>query len=178
MPTGVGARPRRLASPRDAQPRCIDRTETTMHPSFLQGAHRGVLALLLLATLSAPALAHQTVRVGTETEPYDVVLGFTREPVVTEERNGLDLIVRTPDRTGVAGLAASLSATITSPDGRHTRPFVLRPQFGRPGAYTDDIVLTEPGVYTIRVWGFIGGIEFDVTFESHEVRPLGDLRFP
>jgi hypothetical protein len=149
-----------------------------MPHACLAVTRRGILALLLLATFAAPALAHQTVRVGTEAEPYDLVLGFTREPVVTEERNGLDLIVRTPDLTGVEGLAASLSATITSPDGRHTRSFVLRPQYGRPGAYTDDIVLTEPGVYTIRVWGFIGAIEFDETFESHEVRPLADLRFP
>jgi hypothetical protein len=149
-----------------------------MSRTLLAATVRGVLALLLLVTFAAPAIAHETVRVGTEAEPYDVVLGFTREPVVTEERNGLDLIVRTPDGTGVEGLTASLSATITSPDGRRTRTFALRPQYGRPGAYTDDIVLTEPGVYTIRVWGFIGGIEFDVSFESHEVRPLEDLRFP
>jgi hypothetical protein len=149
-----------------------------MPHALLGVAYRGALALLLLATCAAPALAHQTLRIGTTAEPYDVVLGFTREPVVTEERNGLDLIVRTPDGTGVDGLAASIQATITSPDGRHGRAFALRPQYGRNGAYTDDIVLTAPGVYTIRVWGFVGGIEFDVTFESHEVRGLADLRFP
>lgn len=144
------------------------------------GRTRGALVALLavLGLLASLALAHQTVRVGDGDEQYDVVVGFTREPAFTDERNGLDLIVRTPDRDGVEGLEQSLNASITAPDGARTHTFALRPLFGRPGAYTDDVILTEPGVYTIRVWGFVGSIEVDETYHSHEVRPLASLRFP
>jgi hypothetical protein len=136
-------------------------------------------AALILALASALTLAHETVRVGTGDEQYDVVVGFVREPAFTDERTGLDLIIRrAADREGVEGLVGSLEASITSPDGQHTHVFTLRAQWGRPGAYTDDIILTATGVYTIRVWGFIGGVEVDETYQSHEVRDLASLRFP
>jgi hypothetical protein len=134
--------------------------------------------LAIVGLLASLALAHQTVRVGDGDEQYDIVVGFTREPAFTDERNGIDLIVRTPEGEGVEGLEQSLNASITAPDGTRTHTFALRPQFGRPGAYSDDVILTEPGVYTIRVWGFVGAIEVDETYHSHEVRPLASLRFP
>jgi hypothetical protein len=137
------------------------------------------LLTMLLALFITAALAHETKIVGEEGgEQYKVIVGFTQEPVFTEQRNGLDLIIRTMDDEPVEGLVGSIMAEITSPDGMHTRTFNLRARHGMPGRYTDDIVLTEPGVYTIRIWGFIGGVEFDETFETHEVRPLDVLRFP
>lgn len=134
---------------------------------------------LLSILLLTPALAHETKIVGEGDEQYNVIVGMVREPVFTEERNGLDLIIRrTEDDAPVEGLAGSLRAEITAPDGETTRAFELRAQWGRPGYYTDDILLSEPGIYTIRVYGFINEVEFDETFDTHEVRPLSDLAFP
>lgn len=134
---------------------------------------------MLVTTVVSAALAHQTRTVGEGDERYNVIVGFVQEPVFTEERNGLDLIIRrTSDNEPVEGLADSLNATITSPDGTQTRTFTLRGQYGKPGYYTDEILLTQPGEYSLRIWGFIGGIEFDETFQTHEVRELSTLRFP
>src|SRR5690606_28751408 len=52
-----------------------------------------VAALLLLALGGGAALAHQTKAVGPEGE-YLVIVGFEKEPIFTDERNGLDLIIR------------------------------------------------------------------------------------
>jgi hypothetical protein len=138
-----------------------------------------LVVTLFLAFVASHALAHQTITVGEGPDRFDVVVGFTREPIFTDERNALDLIIRrTEDREPIEGLARSLNVEITAPDGVTTRPFTLRAQYGQPGRYTDDIVLSAPGVYTIRIFGFVGDVEVDVTFETHEVGELGALRFP
>lgn len=135
----------------------------------------GVLSLCAL-TLS-PAWAHETKIVGGK---FRVIVGFTREPVFTSERNALDLIIRrhTDAAPPVENLERSLSAVLISPDGKTARGLKIRPQFGRPGYYTDDVILTQPGVYKIRIFGAIEDVTFDEMFESHEVRRLEELRFP
>lgn len=137
------------------------------------------LAVTLAGTLglTATGLAHQTIVVGEAPEQYRVSVGMVREPVFTDERNGLDLIVRAMDEGPVTGLETSLTVTLIAPGGQE-RPLTIRAQWGRPGSYTDDVLLTATGVYRIRVSGFIGGVEVDETFETHEVRPLSDLAFP
>ena len=141
---------------------------------------RTMAAFIALAAVSLVGLsfAHQTIVVGAESaEQYRVIVGMVREPVFTDERNALDLIVRTMDDEPVPGLEASLSVEFVAPNGA-VRQLDLRAQYGRPGHYTDDIMLTAPGVYQIRVTGFIGAIEVDETFATHEVRPLSELAFP
>ena len=143
--------------------------------------NRTALALLIISialALSSLVLAHETRIVGEEGNQYKIIVGMLIEPIFTEQRNGLDLIVRTMDDEPVEGLADSLSAEITSPDGTSTHAFDLRAQWGQPGRYTDDIVLSQPGVYAIRIWGFVGEVEFDEVFETHAVRRLDEIRFP
>jgi hypothetical protein len=140
---------------------------------------RGVALGVVLGLLAPVALAHQTVTVGDGPDRFELVVGFTREPLFTDERNALDLIVRrSEDGAPIEGLARSLGVEIIAPDGVATHAFTLRDQYGRPGAYTDDVMLGVPGVYTIRVRGFVGDVEVDETFQTHEVRPLASLRFP
>ena len=131
----------------------------------------------IVLTVASTAFAHQSVVVGEESEQYRVSVGMVREPVFTDERNGLDLIVRTLDDEPVSGLETSLTATLISPGGERLQ-LDIRPQWGRPGYYTDDILLTATGVYRIHVTGFIGTVEVDETFETHEVRPLSSITFP
>lgn len=135
------------------------------------------LAAMLVLMLSLPsALAHETKVVGGK---YKVIVGMVREPAFTNERNGLDLIVRRNDNNEpVENMERSLSAVLISPDGRGARPLKLRPQFGRPGYYTDDFILTRPGAYKIRIFGTINDVTFDEMYETHEVRALDELRFP
>ncbi len=134
----------------------------------------GALVLCLVALQAA--WAHETKVVGGK---FKVIVGFVREPVFTNERNGLDLIIRRNDNNApVENLERSLSAVVISPDGRTARPLKLRPQHGKPGYYTDDVILTQPGIYKIRIFGAIEDVTFDEIYESHEVRRLEELRFP
>ncbi|WP_324717359.1 hypothetical protein U7230_03520 [Carboxydochorda subterranea] len=129
---------------------------------------------LVAALLGATAAAHETKVVG----GYRISVGMRVEPPYTDERNGLDLIVkRTSDDSPVEGLEKSLRVELTAPDGQQ-RSYALRAQFGQPGRYTADWLLTQPGVYRIRVFGYVGSQAIDETFSSHEVRPLSELRFP
>jgi hypothetical protein len=142
--------------------------------------HRRILALLALValtTLIGSAFAHQTIAVGEGERQVLITFGMTREPIFTDERNAFDLIVRSAAREPIEGLAASLTLTLIAPNGAE-RTFTLRPQYGRPGAYTDDLMLTLPGIYRVHVTGFVGELAIDVTFETHPVRPIAELAFP
>jgi hypothetical protein len=135
-----------------------------------------VLVLMLSVGVVLPALAHETKVVGGK---YRVIVGMIREPAFTNERNGLDLIVRRDgDGAPVENLERSVSAVLISPDGRTARPLKIRPQFGKPGYYTDDFILTRPGEYRLRIFGVIADVKFDETYMTHEVRALEELRFP
>lgn len=136
-----------------------------------------MLTVMAIVTLAlAGAWAHETKVVGSR---YKVIVGMVREPAFTSERNGLDLIIRRNDNNDpVENLERSLSAVVISPDGKTARPLKIRAQFGRPGYYTDDFILTLPGVYKFRVFGIIGDLSFDEMFESHEVKKIEELRFP
>jgi hypothetical protein len=96
-----------------------------------------------------------------------------------EQLNGLDLIIHDAAEQPVENLESSLSATLIAPDGEARRELPLRAQYGEPGAYTSDFILTEPGAYTFHIGGFIGDLEVDLTVPyDHEVAPVAELRFP
>lgn len=137
-----------------------------------------LLAAALFIALLTTTFAHEEQTVGEGADQYAVILGMASEPAFTDERNGLDLIIEDAAGEPVENLENSLMASITAPDGNAARDLELRPVYGEPGTYTDDFVLTEPGVYSVRVHGFIGETAVDLTFETHEVAPLADLRFP
>lgn len=110
---------------------------------------------------------------------YRVSVGFIQEPIHTNEKNGLDLAIRVAgEKDPLPDLEAGLRAEIIAPGGQSRRELPIRPRYGHPGRYTFDVVLTQPGQYSIRVWGQIKGASFDETFQISEVRPLGELRFP
>ena len=83
------------------------------------------------------------------------------------------------DDEPVENLETSLSVAIVAPDGETRRDLPLRAVYGEPGAYTSDIILSEPGVYRFEISGFIGEteVELNVPYED-EVTPLENLRFP
>ena len=137
------------------------------------------LFALLAASLVAVALAHDTRTVGEGDNRFEITIGYVNEPPYTEQLNGLDFIIRTPGGEPVENLERSLTAAIVAPDGESRRELPLRAQYGEPGAYTSDFILTEPGAYTFEIGGFIGDLEVDLTIPyDHEVAPAAELRFP
>lgn len=132
------------------------------------------LCVALAACLAAPATALETRRVG----PYRISVGMRIEPAYTDERNGVDLVVRRAgDGAPIEGLEKSLQVELAAPGGQR-RAYALRPVPEQPGRYTTDWVLTRPGVYRIRVFGYVGSLRVDETFTSPEVLALAQLRFP
>ncbi|ADI14009.1 hypothetical protein [Truepera radiovictrix] len=82
---------------------------------------------------------------------------------------------------GVENLAPGLSAQIISPDGQSTLELELIDLGG--GRYTAAFVPTESGDYPIRIFGFIGELEVDETFEAYThsepgVLPLEAISIP
>lgn len=144
---------------------------------------RRSLALIVLfaaffGVFALPAAAHETKAVGPNGE-YLISFGFINEPIYTQERNGLDIIVRrAEDRSPISHLEGTMIATIISPDGTVSRELPLRAVWGAEGRYTADVVLTEPGFYQVRLRGYIFDLEFDTTFTSHEVSAFEELLFP
>jgi len=144
---------------------------------------RLIIALLAVWLLCGalggmPVHAHQTQTVGPNGE-YLVIVGFEREPIFTDERNAVDVIVRrAADREPVEHLEQTLFLELIAPDGAARRELPLRARHGQPGYYTADVLLTQPGVYTLRVWGHIFDVEFEAEFHTHDVAPLAQLRFP
>ena len=136
-----------------------------------------IFCLLMFAAFTL-AFAHETKIVGPEGgTQYKVTVGMLNEPVFSEVRTGLDLIVRNAaDDSPLENLENSLQAEITAPSGE-TRTLTVRPQFGKPGYYKDDYILTQPGTYTIRIHGFIGDLAVDESY-PREVGDVVDLRFP
>jgi hypothetical protein len=115
----------------------------------------------LLRLSAVTVLAHGHVEVG----DYELIIGFTNEPAFEGEPNGLELVV-TNHMTGepVVGLETSLRAEIIF--GSSRRELALQPMFGEEGAYTADILPTEPGDYTWRVFGTIEDTPVDVSLTS------------
>lgn len=136
-----------------------------------------IIATLLLCIGTSVALAHESKHVGDG--QYRLSVGFIHEPIYTEERNGLDLIIRPAGQSEpVPGLEEGLFAEIIAPNGDTRKAFTMRPQYGHLGRYTFDVVLTEPGQYQVRVWGIIHDVSFDETFSLSEVKPISVLHFP
>jgi len=139
-----------------------------------------VLIVIALFSLSLPAgvLAHGR----TEAGDYQLVIGFHNEPAYQGEPNGLDLFV-THSQTGesINGLEETLRAEIIY--GASIRELELRAQFGQDGAYTADVLPTEAGDYTWRIWGDIEGTPVDVSMTSGPgtfgvVQPKSVVSFP
>ncbi|HMQ31643.1 MAG TPA: hypothetical protein PKD53_13015 [Chloroflexaceae bacterium] len=120
-----------------------------------------LIAAMMVLFTAGTAGAHGHEHVG----PYEVVIGFRTEPAVQGEPNGLDLRV-TNHETGapVIGLEATLQAEISF--GGATMPLELRPRWGQEGAYTAEVLPTEAGDYTFRIFGAIEGTPVDMAMTS------------
>jgi hypothetical protein len=142
----------------------------------LRGA---VAALVLLALVPGPALAHERRDVG----KVQFVVGFIGEPALVGEPNGIDL--RITDRaTGspVEGAEKTLKAAVAFGGGQ-PKEFPLKARFGMKGAYTADLIPTRAGSYVFTFTGTVGDEPVNQRFESgpgrfNDVADATDLQFP
>jgi hypothetical protein len=138
------------------------------------------LSAMLMLGLAATASAHDHIEVG----DYELTVGFTGEPALVNEPNGLDLRVQLghgDTGTPVEGLQETLKAEVSY--AGETKELELRARFGQPGAYTADIFPTEAGAYTFHIFGTIEGTDVDETVTSgpetfSEVESTDAIAFP
>ncbi|MFN8532579.1 MAG: hypothetical protein U0556_03440 [Dehalococcoidia bacterium] len=132
----------------------------------------------LLLSLTGVASAHERRNVG----PYTFVVGFTVEPAIANEPNGVSLRV-TDTATGepVANVQQNLKVTVMQ--GSDSKEYPLRAVFGQAGMYAADLIPTKAGPYRFRFVGSIDGTPVDQLFESgpgrfNEVEDFAKLQFP
>lgn len=130
------------------------------------------LGLFVLA-LPAPASAHEHVDVG----DLEFVVGWRVEPPVVGVLNGLDLSIgRHSTEEPILGAEGDLTATLSS--GPASTVEGIRPQFGRPGWYTFDVILTRAGSYNVQIEGTVEGTPVDFTVTLATVQSSADIEFP
>ncbi len=148
---------------------------TRSHPIALAGLP---LLVAILALASGPAFAHDHQMVG----PYEVSVGWTTEPPVVDEINGLYLLIelvvdaQNDTTTPVEGAHLDLSATLIQ--GTASRVFALQPVSGSPGEYTFSVIPTKPAAYSVRLTGSINGTAVNLTAEIEEPAARDGVGFP
>jgi hypothetical protein len=151
-----------------------------MHATIFRRLIAVSVAAILLLGLAATASAHEHREVG----DYEFTVGFNVEPALINEPNALSLDVQLghgDDGTPVEGLQETLEAEVIF--GGETKDLELRARFGQPGAYTADIIPTQEGAYSFRIFGTIEGTEIDETFTGgpdtfSEVASTESIAFP
>ena len=109
----------------------------------------GLTALIALALITTDASAHEHREVG----DYELTVGFTNEPAITDSPNGLDLRVQLghgDEGTPVEGLAETLQAEIIF--GGETRELELRAALGVALIATEGYGAEELKRNVTRAW--------------------------
>jgi MprA protease rhombosortase-interaction domain-containing protein len=135
------------------------------------------MLLALIAATPFSALAHETRTVATD---YEFVVGFINEPAIQGDTNGIWVKITKGDQP-VLGAADTLQAQVST--GDQVKDMTLTPAFGEDGVYESVFIPTQPGDYTFRFFGDLGGVAVDETFTSSpegfdSVAPRSDFEFP
>lgn len=142
---------------------------------------RKLFAFALVATLALAivptAAAHKTVY--TTDGKIKIAWGFLNEPAVTWTKSGLDLVLA-DNATGapITGAADTIEVHLKYGD-KELHLDDLAGRFGAPGAYTQAVTLTKPGLYAINIHGTINGSVIDMDIAAaHEIADVEETFFP
>lgn len=144
---------------------------------MLQFVNRLTLTLGLFICVFAITFAHE----GREVGDYVMEFGWREEPAYAGMINGPEVYVEHHD-TGdfPAEVEVDLRAEVTFGSESKT---VLLEEGEETGHFTATLIPTLPGDYTFRIFGTIGDVEVDETFNSADgefstVEPASDVMFP
>ncbi|MES2953435.1 MAG: hypothetical protein V4674_02655 [Patescibacteria group bacterium] len=130
-----------------------------------------LLAVCLLSPTIASAHERQVFEINGK--QYLFVIGSLAEPVVVDDKTGVDLRIKLADpakpedsaslkATPVTGLEKTLKVEIAA--GAKKKTFDLSPVHGEAGAYKAPFIPTVQTTYAYRVFGTIDATPFDFTF--------------
>jgi hypothetical protein len=132
-----------------------------------------VFALLALV-LPASAFAHEVQVFEINGEQYQFVIGSLNEPLVVDDKSGVDLRITMPEHAGmaatdhhaaggaVAGLEETLKVELIAGDKKKTLD--LSPVYNTPGSYKAPFYPTVATTLSYRVFGTINDTPVDLTF--------------
>jgi hypothetical protein len=139
-----------------------------------------VVAVLLVAPLAAPAVAHEEHKV----DKYTVEVGFGTEPAYAGVINSVQLIITNNSKpvTDAKGLKVAVSTGDSQPKQMALEPY-FSDEFGTPGDYRAFFIPTAPGAYTFKVTGTLGGKKVDQSYTSgkdgfDEVTDPAEVQYP
>lgn len=119
----------------------------------------GILTVLVALPLAASAHQVATYRIGGE--EYRIVAGSLNEPVVVDDKTGVDLQV-SKGGAPVENLEKDLKVELAAGGVKRTLGF--SPVYGKSGAYYATFVPTVATTYTYRIFGSIGGTPVNLSF--------------
>jgi len=145
----------------------------------------GAVAGMLLISFAPIVAAHGH----TTASGFNVVIGWSGEPALVGQPNGVELFVYDADEKPITDIPADAISVVVSTAGQDSSSLSLSPAFdveegfGTPGEYAADIIPTAPGEYTFHFTGTIHGKAIDVSMTSSDttfdgVVAPGDLEFP
>jgi hypothetical protein len=140
--------------------------------SALTGA-LALAALVLFASVTPQAFAHQRQLYTIGGQDYLIVIGSLNEPIFVDDKSGVDLRVLRADPNNpmnssaegaapVEGLEETVQVEIGA--GNNTKVLQLGPAFGEPGAYEAPFYPTVATTITYRLFGTINNTPVDLTF--------------
>jgi hypothetical protein len=145
----------------------------------------GPVAGSLLLSLAPVVTAHGH----TSASGFNFVIGWSGEPALIGQPNGVQLFVYDADEKPITDIPADAISVVVSTAGQDSSSLSLAPAFdveegfGTPGEYSADIIPTAPGEYTFHFTGTIHDKAIDVSMSSGDetfdgmVAPA-DLEFP
>ena len=145
----------------------------------------GAVAGALLVSLTPIVAAHGH----TEAAGFHFVIGWSGEPALVGQLNGVQLFVYDADEKPITDIPADAISVVVSTGGQDSSSLSLSPAFdveegfGTPGEYSTDLIPTAPGEYSFHFTGTIHGKAIDLSMTSSDstfdgVAAAGDLEFP
>ncbi len=131
----------------------------------------GLLLFASLVSFGTTASAHEHGVFEIGGQYYQFTIGSQGEPVVVDDRSGLDLRVQklssptASSGTPVLGLESSLKLEISASGQKRTQD--ITGVWGQPGAYTSLFYPTQATVLSYRIFGTIENADVDLTFTCH-----------
>lgn len=144
-----------------------------------------VLTLVSLVTIAVPgANAHERQSFTINGKEYLFVVGSLNEPLIVDDKSGVDLRVKYADPVDptnsnaagakpVIGLEKTLQVEISAGDAKKTQ--TISPAYNDPGAYKTTFIPTVATSFSYRFFGTIDGTPVNLIFSC---KPEGKVAAP
>lgn len=128
----------------------------------------GIVFVVFLSMLIVPLslFAHETHIYEIGGVEYEIVVGSRGEPVIVDDKTGLDLEIV---RDGELFLGAQDALKVEMIAGEKTRIDAIEPVFGSEGKYKTNFIATVPTTIQYRLFGELEGVSFDQTYTCNPV---------